>query len=154
MSTSQPLDSSTFERMLDLYGARLERWPEQLRGPARDLISASETARATWSAAQRLDAVLDTAPEVLPSAQLAARVAAIPARHPHAPQAAWWPFGNVFAPLLAWGAAGALGLVVGTLATPELEFFEAEPQQESAQNDDWSELSELVLGANWALEDE
>jgi hypothetical protein len=60
----------------------------------------------------------------------------------------------VFAPLLAWGAAGALGLVVGTLAAPELEFFEAEPQQENAQNDDWSELSELVLAANWALEDE
>ena len=154
MSSLPRLTLATFERLLDLYGARLERWPEELRGPARELIEASELVRATWSAARRLDAVLETAPEVLPSAALAARVAAIPARHPRASGAAWWPFGNVFAPLLAWGAAAALGLFVGTLAVPELEAIEAEPQEQSVQNEDWSELSELVLGANWALEDE
>jgi hypothetical protein len=154
MSTSHRLDLKSFERMLDLYGARLERWPEELRGPARDLMEASEEVRAMWSAALRVDAVLEAAPDVLPSAELVARVAAIPARHPHVPRAAWWPFGNVFAPLLAWGAAAALGLFVGTMAIPELEAFEAEPEEESAQEEDWSELSELVLGANWALEDE
>ena len=154
MSTLQRLDLTTFQRMLGLYGARLERWPEEVRGRARDLIEVSEVARASWSAAQRLDAVLEAAPEVLPSAELAARVAAIPARHPLAPRTSWWPFGNVYAPILAWGAAAALGLVVGTLAAPELEAFEAGPEEQSVQNEDWSELSELVLGANWALEDE
>jgi hypothetical protein len=35
--------------------------------------------------------------------------------------AAWWPFGNPVAPLLAWGAAAAFGLFIGSGLVPGLD---------------------------------
>jgi hypothetical protein len=47
-----------------------------------------------------------------------------------------------------------LGLIVGSVAAPELPAFQGEPTAEVGQNDDFSDLSELALGADFALEDE
>lgn len=156
MSRSERLDLGDFERLVAVHGAQLERWPEELSGSARELLEVSELARARLSEARRLDEWLDAAPAAEPSSELMARVAALPARHPRPPGARLWPFGNVWAPLLAWGAAAALGLMVG-LAVPALEGSEdAAPAavDEVGQSEDWSELSELALGAGWALEEE
>jgi hypothetical protein len=153
MSASNRLELSTFEGLLEVHGGSLESWPEELRRPAQELIESSELARAAWAEARRLDALLGGLPDVEPSAQLVARIASLPLRHPRA-GTGWWPFEHPFAPFLAWGAAAVLGLLVGSVAAPELPAFQAEPAAEFAQNDDWRELSELALGADFALEDE
>lgn len=156
MNQSGRLEPEVFEQLLAVHGAKLERWPDELAVAARQLLSASDAARARWSEAVRLEALLDALPPVEPSRELVARIATLPARHPHSPSARWWPFGNPWAPLLAWGAAAALGVVVGTIA-PELDALEApasEATEVASQTDDWSELADLALGGQWALEEE
>jgi hypothetical protein len=111
------LELERFEELLDVHGADLERWPEELRAAARELLNGSAPAQLAWSRAERLAAVLAAAPDVLPSAALSARIAALPARHPQG-WAAWWPFANPLAPLLAWGAAAGFGLLVGSGVVP------------------------------------
>lgn len=155
MSTSEGLELADFERLLELHGARPERWPEELSARARRLLDTSEAARGRWSEARRLEEWLDAAPRAEPSSELMARIASLPARHPRPASSGWWPFGNPLAPLLAWGAAAALGLVVG-LAVPELaadDVFASESTSDTTA-EDWSEVSELMLGARWALEEE
>jgi hypothetical protein len=115
--SAHELHLERFEQLLDVHGAHLERWPEELQAPARELLGSSVPAQLAWSRAERLAAVLDAAPDVLPSAALSARIAALPARHPQG-WAAWWPFGNPLAPLLAWGAAAGFGLLVGSGVVP------------------------------------
>jgi hypothetical protein len=118
--SAHDLDLERFEHLLDVHGADLERWPEELRREARELLSSSAPAQLAWSRAERLAAVLDAAPDILPSAALSARIAALPARYPQG-WAAWWPFGNLLAPLLGWGAAAAFGLLVGSGVVPGLD---------------------------------
>ena len=117
---TQRLDLQRFEQLLDEQGADLERWPEPLRAAARELLASSSDARHAVSRAEHLAVLLDAAPEVLPSAELCARIAALPVRHPQG-WAAWWPFGNPLAPLLAWGAAAAFGLFIGSGVLPGLD---------------------------------
>jgi len=153
MSKSEHLELEDFERLLGVHGAKLERWPEELSAAARQLLEASAAARTRWSEAARLEVLLDAVPSVEPSSELMARIAMLPARHPQPPGARWWPFGNPFAPLLAWGAAAALGVLVGTIV-PELEAPASDATEIKASTDDWSELSELALGGQWSLEEE
>jgi hypothetical protein len=156
MSRSTHLELEVFEQLLAVHGAKLERWPEELSAAARQLIEVSAAARARWSEAARLEVLLDAVPAVEPSVELIARIATLPARHPRPPSLGWWPFGNPFAPLLAWGAAAALGLIVGTMV-PEREDGEApdpEVTEVAAPGDEWSELSELAMGGQWSLEEE
>jgi hypothetical protein len=164
MSASDRLDLGAFERLLDVHGASLERWPEELRSRAQDFLASSEPARTAWNEARRLDGLLNAMPDVLPSADLLARIASLPARHPRS--SSWWPFGNALAPFLAWGAAVALGLFVGSVAVPDLDNVEPDAVQEigagpanltgaeAVPSDDWSELSELAWGDVFALEDD
>jgi hypothetical protein len=118
--SAQHLDLERFEQLLDVHGAELERWPEELREHARELLQSSVPAQHAWSNAEGLAALLDAAPDVLPSAALSARIAALPARHPQG-WAAWWPFGNPLAPLLGWAAAAGFGLLVGSGVVPGLD---------------------------------
>jgi len=120
MTESSSLDLVRFEQLLDVYGAELARWPEQLQREARELLARSADAQLVWSRAVQLEALLDAVPDLLPSAELSARIAALPARRPQG-WAAWWPFGNPLAPLLAWGAAAAFGLFIGSGLVPGLE---------------------------------
>lgn len=120
MTDSKPLDLEGFEELLDVHGAELARWPEALRRRAEELLLGSAAAEQALARAVRMAALLDAVPELLPSAELSARIAALPARHRQG-WAAWWPFGNPLAPLLAWGAAAAFGLFVGSGLVPGLE---------------------------------
>ncbi len=120
MTDSTPLDLKAFEQLLDVHGADLARWPSELAPQAQALLERSEAARALLVRAQRVASLLDAVPDLLPSAELSARIAALPARHRQG-WAVWWPFGNPLAPLLAWGAAAAFGLFVGSGLVPGLD---------------------------------
>jgi hypothetical protein len=65
-----------FQRLLETYGADLQRWPEAHRRAARALIGQDDAARAALQAAARLDALLDRFdPPAPPDA--AARITAV-----------------------------------------------------------------------------
>jgi hypothetical protein len=151
------LELDQLEQYLDVYGSVLDRWPQELQPAARQLLKSSPEARQAWSSAERLTALLDAAPDLLPSAELSARIAALPARRPQG-WAAWWPFGNPLAPLFAWAAAAAIGVFVGSGSLPGFEpeaseepvaTVSADAQEEDAADvtgsEDWSEV-ELALG--------
>ncbi|MEY2933588.1 MAG: hypothetical protein RL033_4337 [Pseudomonadota bacterium] len=159
MTQHERFDLDQLEQYLDVYGSALERWPQELQPAARQLLESSPEARQAWSRAERLTALLAAAPDLLPSAELSARIAALPVRRPQG-WAAWWPFGNPLAPLFAWAAAAAIGVFVGSGSLPGFEpevsdeavataTVSAEAQEEDAADvtgsDDWSEV-ELALG--------
>lgn len=161
MTRAERFDLDQLEQYLDVYGSVLNRWPQELQPAARQLLESSLEARQAWASAERLTALLDAAPDLLPSAELSARIAALPARRPQG-WAAWWPFGNPLAPLFAWAAAAAIGVFVGSGSLPGFDpevsdeavatvsaSVEAQAQQEGAADvtdgDDWSEV-ELALG--------
>jgi hypothetical protein len=166
MTSSGRLDLEAFERLLEIHGSRVERWPDAAREALGQLLEESPMARARWEEAKALDALLAAAPEVEPTAALVARIASLPALHPRAARPAWWPFQSSLAPLFAWGAAAALGVVVGIMQAPEPELnvgdvtaelgydLAGEAAVDEGSSDDWTEVSGLVMGADWALEDE
>jgi hypothetical protein len=159
MTQTERFDLDQLEQYLDVYGSTLDRWPQELQPAARQLLESSPEARQAWASAERLTALLDAAPDLLPSAELSARIAALPARRPQG-WAASWPFGNPLAPLFAWAAAAAIGVFVGSGSLPGFEpeasdetvatvSASAEALQEGAADvtdgDDWSDV-ELALG--------
>lgn len=170
MSTKDGLDQATFEQLLEIHGGRAERWPEALREPLARWLESSEAARVRWAEATELDAWLEAVPEIEPASDLVARIASLPALHPRPERLGWWPFGNPLAPLLAWGAAAALGAALGLVAAPELDFdlgpvddadvvaevlvLDDGEALDDDGADDWTEVSGLVMGADWAAEDE
>jgi ferric-dicitrate binding protein FerR (iron transport regulator) len=165
MNPSPRMDGGGFERLLELYGARLERWPEELRAHAREWMEQSELARSAWQEAARLDRLLDAYPEIEPSPALVARIAAIPITAPAPRPAVSWPLGALWASLLGWGVAAVLGLMVGGVAAPMFEpletgasasvaMSEESEQDDAAGLDEWSELSELAFGAGLIGEEE
>jgi hypothetical protein len=121
MTELEPLALEAFEELLDVHGADLARWPAEQRNRAERLLASSAAAQQLLARAARVAALLDALPDMLPSAELSARIAALPVRHPRRGGSAWWPFGNPLAPVLAWGAAAAFGLFVGSGAAPDLE---------------------------------
>jgi hypothetical protein len=163
MSTVERLEMATFERLLEIHGGRVERWPEASREPLRRLLEGSALARERWSEAARFDALLDALPEIEPTPDLMARITSLPARHPQLARAGWWPFGNPVTPFFAWGAAAALGVLLG-VAAPDLAPIDADLSADMASvdvdsldgdgGDDWTEVSGLAMGADWASEEE
>jgi hypothetical protein len=167
MSTSERLEMATFERLLEIHGSRVERWPEASRAPLRRLLDSSDLALARWKEAEHLDALLAALPDVEPAPDLMARITSLPARHPRVERAGWWPFHNLLTPLFAWGAAAALGVLLGVaapdFAAPDFAAPDAdEPADLAALDssaaddgaDDWSDMSGLAMGADWASEDD
>jgi hypothetical protein len=163
MSTSERLEMAVFERLLEIHGSRIERWPEASREPLGRLLENSELARARFEEAKRLDALLDALPSVEPAPDLLARIASLPARHPRAPRTRWWPFDNLLTPLFAWGAAATLGVLLGALApdfadpvgdeSVDLATLDVTAADDDG-TDDWSDMSGLAMGADWDSEDE
>jgi hypothetical protein len=159
MNASKRMDGGGFERLLDVYGARLERWPEELRAAARDWLESSEPAKLAWERASRLDDLLAASPEVEPSASLMARIAAIPITVPASHARGTWPLGAAWASLLGWGVAALLGIWVGGVAAPMFDPVDTpvsvwDGGDEAALSDDWPDLSELALGVGLAGEEE
>jgi ferric-dicitrate binding protein FerR (iron transport regulator) len=113
MTRLPALDRVEFERLLDVHGARLERWPAGERQRLDELLAASREARSAWARAERLEATLDawTAPE--PSAALMARLATIAVHEPQHKRG-FWPFALPITPVVAWAFAAAFGVLVGS----------------------------------------
>jgi hypothetical protein len=109
----RPLELSELVANLEIHGARLERWPAALAERARPLLAASPEARRAQSEAAALDALLDRAPVIEPSAALLSRIAALPAAHPRRGFWSWWPFESVSRPAFAWLTAAVVGIAVG-----------------------------------------
>jgi hypothetical protein len=167
MSTSERLDMAAFEHLLGIHGSRIERWPESTREPLRRLLSSSELARARWREAESLDALLGAAPEIEPAPEFIARIAALPARHPRAEDAGWWPFKRSLAPLLAWSAAAALGVLVGLIApnaidlddsgAGDLAALDALADDDGVDEDgaeDWTDMSSVAMGTDWVASED
>jgi hypothetical protein len=167
MNTVERLEMATFERLLEIHGGRMERWPEASREPLRRLLEGSALARERWGEAARLDALLDALPEIEPSPDLMARITSLPARHPHEARAGWWPLGSPVTSFFAWGLAAALGVLLG-VTTPDLGPIDTDLSGDLASvdvdsldgdgaaegGDDWTEVSGLAMGADWASEEE
>jgi hypothetical protein len=65
-----------FATLLDTYGSRLDRWPDDDRAGARLLLEGSAEARALLADAEGLVALLDQAAVPVPSAALTGRILA------------------------------------------------------------------------------
>ena len=57
----QPASIPAFEEALDRYGHQVQRWPEDLRPGAEELLDSSAAARTLLAEAVALDAALDVA---------------------------------------------------------------------------------------------
>jgi hypothetical protein len=68
MTEPSSFDLARFEQLLDVHGAKLARWPEELRPQASELLASSAEAQLAWSQAARVEALLDAVPDLLPSA--------------------------------------------------------------------------------------
>src|SRR5260221_3806375 len=78
-----PMTLARLRALLDAYGARVERWPDDERESALALLAASVDAQAECAAAARIDALLDTIPAPQPSDDLIRRaLAGAPAARP------------------------------------------------------------------------
>jgi hypothetical protein len=158
MNTRLSLDR--FETLLAAYGARLELWPESERAAARALLESSPEARRLCAAEDGLDALFAAAaaPELSP--ELARKLAELPIEHPR-PQKLW-PFRRVWLPAVAWAAAAAFGVLVGT-SLPADEAVEAGsvagvveaagPPAPDALTEEEQELLELAFGPSFEFEE-
>src|SRR5690349_13576018 len=103
-----------FEALLDAYGAEPRRWPADRRAAAEALLKRSPEAQALHATAQRLDALIDTAPAEPAPAHLIGRVIAA-APQPRA-RSGW--FGGLLKPVAGLAFAAVLGLALGTFVSP------------------------------------
>lgn len=100
--------------LLDAYGARESNWPAADRQWMRAVIETDTDARELFNQAAALDTLLDTVRAPYPSLELEAAI--LEAAAPDANRrrrVALWPFGPVWQPATALGAALVLGLYVG-----------------------------------------
>ena len=118
--------------LVETFGTNHERWPETERDRAKLEVDSNEPG---WlSDERRLDAWLDSAEHIAPSAALLRKVAEIPARNER-PVAGWFGWRGVRNALALGTLAAALGLAVG-VATPE-----ATTMDDVAADDEFSMLA-------------
>jgi hypothetical protein len=109
-----------FHRLLDIHGARLQRWPTAERQSAERLLASDAKARAARDEGLRLEALLDCyVPRVDERAagRILHRLSGLPARRR---QAAWWRLSlpwDELAPawpsLATFATVALLGILVG-----------------------------------------
>jgi ferric-dicitrate binding protein FerR (iron transport regulator) len=102
------MNAERFEQLIDAYGARPERWPEDERAAAEQWLAATPAAAARLDEARALDAALDA--WTLPPASAVLRekvVATAPKpRLVRRPARLWWAGAGLV-------AACAMGMVAG-----------------------------------------
>ena len=109
--SAAPMTLDRFRELAAAYGAKLERWPESERASANRLLESSTAALSVLREERALDSELLLAEPAALSSAFERKLAEIPVRHP---QAALSPFRRwLWAPLLGWSVAAALGLVLG-----------------------------------------
>ena len=115
------MKAERLHELADAYGADLRRWPASERAFAESLIAADPSLKAVLVEAAAVDALLDAAPTLAPSAALTTRVlaAAPKAESPKSkPRGrlgrAVWYLGA------GWAAAACAGVVAGVGLTTHL----------------------------------
>ena len=112
------------QTLLETYGADPQRWPEDERAPALQLLKSSPSAEALAAEQRRLDAALDAWEPAVPALDMGALEARLPGRRDLLDQilewllpsegAAWWQ------PVSAAACTLALGVALGSsLAAPD-----------------------------------
>ncbi len=142
MSSRTPtqVDLPRLQQIVAAYGSRPSRWPEKERDSALVLLQSHPEIQSILEQESDLDAWLDLAPDLAPSANLHARVIAAALQ----PRASWvervnrwaaglWPIGHNLQPIGALAAAAILGLATGFLA----------PTSDAASSDAWD--SEVLV---------
>ena len=127
--------------LLDAYGARPERWPDGERDAARARVAGARDVRARRDAAAALDAVLDRAPAVAPSAALAGRILA---GAPH-PRVVSLPRRRRMPVVAALGLAAAASLAVWLVRRADAP--RALDPAALAQLDDYETPTDALLAA-------
>lgn len=144
-STAMALDR--IRALLEAYGATPERWPEEERAAAQDLLAESNEARILLREATSLDGALDVVEAPAPSEELMRRVEELvylrPATLPQHSNAKPSLTHRLRAWRAAWrpavlAASGALGLAIGVAA--------AQPSKTTSPPFDTVELSALAGG--------
>lgn len=107
--TEPGLDLERFRELVAAYGADFERWPDHERARGRALVEASPDARAALAEERALDEALGELPEPSVPAELAQRLAAIPA----GARPRRFPARSLRFSAIGWAAAAALGLFLG-----------------------------------------
>ena len=79
-SDLRPMSPERFRRLVETYGAEVERWPEAERPAAWALLALSAEAKEAWREAAPLDEALRTVTPPPPSDALAARLSDLPLR--------------------------------------------------------------------------
>ncbi len=122
MMEKKAMSLESFERLTQAYGAALDRWPEDERVAAEELLAASAEARAMRDRAAGLDRLLDRLPEHRPSPALRGMILAQTAGAPRRGLAArfaagwrgfWAELGHPVPVGLVLAASLTLGLVLG-----------------------------------------
>mgnify|MGYP001246019131 CR=1 FL=1 len=140
----RPMSKQRFETILEAYGACSNAWPSEERQSALAFLDQNPDMNELLQREAGLDDLLGSALDHQPSAALRSRVlASVPAT-----SLAWWErvdewaanlltFGKSWQPIGALIAAAALGIGVGILG---------QGQQESASQDDSTDMAEMALG--------
>lgn len=108
------MKAERLHELADAYGADLRRWPASERAFAETLIAADPSLKAVLDQAAALDALLDAAPNPVPSAALTARILAAAPRAKNRLGKAIWYLGA------GWAAAACAGVVAGVGLTTHL----------------------------------
>lgn len=108
------MKAERLHELADAYGADLRRWPASERAFAESLIAADPSLKAVLDQAAALDALLDAAPEPVPSAALTARILSAAPRAKSSLGKAIWYLGA------GWAAAACAGVVAGVGLTTHL----------------------------------
>lgn len=153
------MDRERLQQLLESYGADPERFPEQERQAARQLLQQVPELSELVQEQAQIDALLaeEALPE--PSADLRRALAEIPVRHAH--QVGWralWPFGSLWQPAMAGAAALCMGIWFGATGevSPSGTGQVAQVSDAWTEDEEWEALSALAFAgaAQWDDEDE
>ena len=113
------MDLTTFNKLLDQHGHRLDAWPADCRADAKTLLQSSPAAADALADAQTLANLLAAMPDASAPSYLAAKIVAS-AENQEDPWQRFlsWLGGRIWRPVLAAGLPLAFGFAVGMVQLP------------------------------------
>lgn len=132
--TTPPLSPDRFRALVDAYGARPANWPSDERPQMADLVATEAWARACLEEADRLDALMDSAPILGDAGRVRdAVLAAAPKMLAHVRLWRWMRAAGLGLGLAASAASGlAVGVVIAPVAVIQLQTRDQDPLQEAS----------------------
>ena|SRR5262245_46307868 len=126
-----------FQRLLDIHGADLARWPAEQRAAAEQLLARDPAMRALWERARDFDARIARQFASIPEREAQAEQAAqdrvlaaltrLPAQRPRTWWGEWssalldWDFTPAWPRIAALASVAALGFAIGLVELPPTE---------------------------------